>query len=388
MLRSSRLVLSARRCLAVPHTVQVECRSNGHVPLRILQRQQQPSPILLYLPPGPLLSGHSPLDQEDILHQLQQASGATVISIDYRLGPEHRYPTPVHDVLTAYDWVLEHLASQPQHCSPNRPHLARIGVCGELIGGSLATMLALTECQLASHRIVAAAVNNPVVDWIFPSDLQELQHDDAESENVSAWLEDLALSMGGGSVPRENKLKKNPATQPSSWDSYAHNPALPSSAIAHARSELFPNPDAYFDRFASPIHFFRTPGINYVVPVKTEDDLASEVPTEFNIMDSVEPVLEERRRSHRIYPPTGLALRLPLLSVSVGEESVLLDQAEEFVRLMKRSMSRDFDSEDEANRRVGLRLRPGAGLWSGPFRGPNWEKEIGAIGAWFGRVLG
>ncbi|KAL0261375.1 hypothetical protein SLS55_002805 [Diplodia seriata] len=337
-----------------------------------------PSPILLFLPPGPLAPA-APLDQDGLLHRLQQASNATVVAVHYRLSPEHQYPTPVHDVLTAYDWVLEHLASQPQHCSANSPHLARIGVCGELVGGSLATMLAMTECQLASHRIVAAAVNNPVADWIFPSDLRQVQ--DAESENVSPGDE------GEGRARPQNKLKKTPVARPPSWDTYAQNPALPQSAMVHARNVLFPNFDAYFDPFASPIHFFRTPGISYSVPIRTEDDWASEAPNEYNFMDSIEPVLEERRRSYRRYPPTGMGLRLPVLTVSVGEESMLFDQGEELVRLVKRSVDKNAVTEGEAERRVGLRLRPGAGLWSGPFRARDWHQEVGAIGAWFGRIL-
>ncbi|EKG11446.1 hypothetical protein MPH_11461 [Macrophomina phaseolina MS6] len=246
-------------------------------------------------------------------------------------------------------------------------------------------MLALTECQMGAHRIAAAAVNNPVVDWIFPSDLQQLQLEDAESENASdAYAVSTRLADDSAC---KNKLKKAPAAPVSSWDTYAASPALPSSALAHARDSLFPNPDAYFDRFASPIHFFRTPVTEYTVPIKTEDDRASEVPSEFDVNENDEPVLEKRRRSPRLYPPTGMGLKLPVLRVSVGEECVLRDQGEELVKLVQRSVVRDTRSEDEADRRARLTLRPGAGLWSGPFRESDWREEIGAVGAWFGRVL-
>lgn len=339
----------------------------------------------MFLPPGPLTET-PPGHQDTLLRHLHQASNATVVSVDYRLTTHtHRFPTPIHDVLTAYDWIVANLAPLPQHSTQRRPHQARIGVCGELIGGSLATMLALTECRMGTHRIVAAAVNNPIVDWIFPSDLQ--QHDaDAESENASDDFYHVSTAFADDGA-RPNKLKKTPAAHLSSWDRYAANPALPSSVLAHARDSLFPNSDAYFDRFASPVHFFRTPGIGYIVPVKTEDDLASELPSEVDEINELQHVLEKRRRSHRLYPPTGMGLKLPLLSVSLGEESVLRDQGEELVKLVKRSVIRDARSEDEAGRRVGLTLRPGAGLWSGPFREPDWREEVEAIGAWFGRVL-
>ncbi|KAL1622018.1 hypothetical protein SLS56_008902 [Neofusicoccum ribis] len=244
---------------------------------------------------------------------------------------------------------------------------------------------------MGTHRIAAAAVNNPVVDWIFPSDL----HQEAESENASDDLDVSTVSTDDdGRIALQNKLKKNPDAHISSWDKYGGNPALPLSAVVHARASLFPNADAYFDRFACPIHFFRTPGIGYVVPTKTEDDLASEVPRELDtienpepVLETLKPIIEKRRRSHRLYPPTGMGLRLPVMSIIVGEESVLRDQSEELVRLIKRSVIRDTRNEDEAERRAGLTLRPGAGLWSGHSRASNWHEEIGAIGEWFGRVL-
>lgn len=316
-----------------------------------------------------------------------------MVSVNYKIGDDHRYPTPIHHVLTAYDWVLQNMASQPQHSSLRKPHIARIGVCGELIGGSLATMLALTECQLGTHRIAAAAVNNPVVDWVFPTDL----HPDDESENASDDF-DISTLLD----TRQDKLKKAPAARMPSWDSFGNNPALPVSAITHARNSLFANDDAYFDRFASPIHFFRTPGISYVLPMMTDDDLASQVPSEPSLTsdamafdapsqsvmtDTIQPIVQKRQRSHRVYPPTGLGLRLPLMNVRVGEESALRDQGEEFVKLFKRSIVKDTRSEDEAERRVRLTLRPGVGLWSDPSRAPDWRTEIEAIGAWFGRVL-
>ena len=137
-------------------------------------RAPKPSaPILLYLPPGPVVK-KSLEDEERVITTLQDSSAATVVRINYRASSLNQYPTPCHDVLLGYDWVCEHLLIDEF----SRPYLARLGVCGELVGGSLATMLALTECRLGESRIGAAAVNNPIVDWVFPDELAVIQPED------------------------------------------------------------------------------------------------------------------------------------------------------------------------------------------------------------------
>ena len=42
---------------------------------------------------------------DPICRYLAARSGWTVVSVDYRLAPEHRYPTAVHDALDVFDWV-------------------------------------------------------------------------------------------------------------------------------------------------------------------------------------------------------------------------------------------------------------------------------------------
>lgn len=94
---------------------------------------------------------------------LRETAAATIARINYRASSEFQFPTPFHDVLFGWDWIRENLLLDKF----DRSYLARLGVCGELIGGSLATMLALTECRIGESRIAAAAVNNPIADWVF-----------------------------------------------------------------------------------------------------------------------------------------------------------------------------------------------------------------------------
>jgi acetyl esterase/lipase len=135
-------------------------------------------------------------EEHRVITTLRDSAGVTVARINYRASPDHQYPTPFHDMLFGWDWIRENLLVDEF----KRPYLARLGVCGELIGGSLATMLALTECRLGESRIAAAAVNNPIVDWVFPDELpvvdpSELPEPMAPDETAFPADEDI---MGSG----------------------------------------------------------------------------------------------------------------------------------------------------------------------------------------------
>ncbi|KAK8182164.1 Alpha/Beta hydrolase protein, partial [Phyllosticta citribraziliensis] len=347
------------------------------------------SPTLLYLPAGPLLADHAPARPDhdaQTVAALSAASGATVVCVNYRLAEAHRFPTPVHDVLTAWDWVLHNLVD-PKSSS------ARLGVCGELLGANLATTLALTECHDHGPHIAAAAVNNPLVDWILPPDLVRCDDDvdGTHDESDDGFLEQLQDIAGVSLAPGRRRRKQH---RRPSWDAHGDNPALPAAAVTRARAAFFHDQDGYFDPFASPIHFLRTPGLAFTAPPKSDDAFASDWDEETTPPSTASPyhglraTVEPRRRSYRAYPPTAAGLRLPVMSVSAGEASPLRDQAEELVRLVQRSVKHDSGgSRDEALDRCALLLRPGVGHWTGAHRAPDWRREVEALGAWFRDVL-
>ena len=77
------------------------------------------------------------LDTHDILcRQLALAGGFSVISVDYRLGPEHRFPAAVDDCVAATRWVREHAQAL-------RIHPDRIAVGGDSAGGNLAAVVSI-----------------------------------------------------------------------------------------------------------------------------------------------------------------------------------------------------------------------------------------------------
>jgi acetyl esterase len=99
-------------------------------------RDQAPAlPVLLYLHGGGFTIGS--LETHDSLcRQLALRSGAAVLSLDYRLAPEHRFPAAVDDSWAALAWLVENAESLGLDGT-------RIGVGGDSAGGTLAAVCAL-----------------------------------------------------------------------------------------------------------------------------------------------------------------------------------------------------------------------------------------------------
>ena len=83
---------------------------------------------------------------------LAVASGAVVISVDYRLAPEHRFPLPLHDFCDALAWTF----AQAPLLGLDRE---RIGVAGDSAGGNLAA----AACLAARHPEGWGAAGAPAI---------------------------------------------------------------------------------------------------------------------------------------------------------------------------------------------------------------------------------
>jgi acetyl esterase len=94
-----------------------------------------PVPVLLYLHGGGFTIG-SVATHETLCRHLAHLAQCAVVSVDYRLAPEHRYPTAVHD---AYDSLLA-LRDQAAGLGLDA---TRIAVGGDSAGGTLAAVVAL-----------------------------------------------------------------------------------------------------------------------------------------------------------------------------------------------------------------------------------------------------
>lgn len=108
----------------------------GRIALRLYRKDGfEPSKVLLFIHGGGWVLGDKEAS-DPIARSLCRESGALVVSADYRLAPEHPFPSAVDDVMAAYGWVLGEVGS-------GRMPSGGLFVAGDSAGGNLAAVLCL-----------------------------------------------------------------------------------------------------------------------------------------------------------------------------------------------------------------------------------------------------
>lgn len=114
-------------------------------------------PALIYFHGGGLVAGS--LDTHDpICRSLSNASGCMLLSVDYRLAPEYPFPAAIADGCHATEWVATHapeLGIDP----------ARIGVCGDSAGATLAAVVCQTVATTGEVRLALQFLLCPIMDF-------------------------------------------------------------------------------------------------------------------------------------------------------------------------------------------------------------------------------
>ncbi|MEV6337758.1 alpha/beta hydrolase [Nocardia vinacea] len=128
---------------------------DGHVSVRVFRPTQAPHPApgLLFIHGGGYIIGNAAMG-DGFCRRVADRLGVVAASVEYRLAPEHPFPTPLEDCYAALRW----LAAQPD-VDPER-----IALAGESAGGGLAAALALLARDRAEVRPALQVLSYPMLD--------------------------------------------------------------------------------------------------------------------------------------------------------------------------------------------------------------------------------
>ena len=187
---------------------------------------------------------------------------------------------------------------------------------GELEAGALAAMLALTECNPTRSHISAASMFNPILDWtdVIPED-RDMVPEDLTADSISHSQDTEAF----------NKM-----------------PTPSMSALMARRREIFLKPEHFFDPFASPLLFFRTPCFDlpykYAHPALLASTEASERGAAST--DGSTTPLQRKRTYDRRFPSSDSETIFPPMRLAVSEDWMLKRQSLELQQRVGKSLRR------------------------------------------------
>lgn len=156
--------------IEVPAVGSVENRqipvNDGEIAVRIYQPAGQgPFPLFVYYHGGGWVIGD--LETSDAgCRLLAEQTQRVVVSVDYRLAPEFRFPIPIEDSYAALCWAHSH-ASELNAIADD------IVVSGDSAGGNLATVMAILSNEENGPSITAQALIYPVTNLDFTTSSYE-----------------------------------------------------------------------------------------------------------------------------------------------------------------------------------------------------------------------
>ena len=113
------------------------------------------TPVLVYFHGGGFVIGD--LDTHDqTCRRLCRGASATVLSVDYRLAPEHPFPAGMDDAVASVRWAVEHLGSEG-----GAEGAQRVAVGGDSAGAALATACARELPELVSAQVLLYPTTDP-----------------------------------------------------------------------------------------------------------------------------------------------------------------------------------------------------------------------------------
>lgn len=211
---------------------------HGDIPVRVYtpspQQAASPLPTVVYLHGGGwVFMGIETHDT--ICRRLTAASGCVVVSVDYRLAPEHPFPVPLDDCYAAVTWAAQHAAELGA-----RPGL--LAVMGDSAGGNLAAAVALVARDRGTPTLAAQVLVYPALD--------PTRGTGSYRENGTGYiLDDPGMEWFWRQYLCDDANAKNPLAAPACADDLSRLPA--STVITAEFDPLRDEGEAYASRLAA-----------------------------------------------------------------------------------------------------------------------------------------
>ncbi|TFG96842.1 MAG: alpha/beta hydrolase [Myxococcales bacterium] len=162
----------------------------GPIPLRVYRPSERTDlPVLVYLHGGGWAI--CSLETHDVsCRQLANAADCVVVSVDYRLAPEHRFPAAPEDSYAALDWTARNAASlggDPR----------RLAIGGDSAGGNLTAAVSLMARDRKGPQLCHQLLIYPVTDHAFDTDSYR------ENANAPILTREIMQGFWGHYLARE-----------------------------------------------------------------------------------------------------------------------------------------------------------------------------------------
>ena len=204
----------------------------GEIPVRVLTPGDGgPYPVLVWFHGGGWVLG----GLDDGIHTLRllaNVAECVIVSVDYRLAPEHRFPAAVEDCLAATRWVAAHAAEL--NADP-----ARLAVGGDSAGANLAAVVAQQARDAGGPELAFQLLVCPVTDCDLETGSYEANADGyLLTREMMRWFWELYMGPDGDwTDPRVSPLRAaRRAGLPPAHVIVAEFDPLLDEAVAYARA--------------------------------------------------------------------------------------------------------------------------------------------------------
>lgn len=225
---------------------------NGDIPIRIYTPHgNKPLPVLVFFHGGGWVLGD--LDAVDSnCRSLAKDAGCVVVSVDYRLAPEHKFPAAVEDAYAATVWVANNAAAIAID-------VTRIAVAGDSAGGNLAAAVTLMARDRGEPKLMYQVLIYPVTQYAFDTDSYREYAEGCgltKEEMIWFWHHYLASTADGQNPYASPLLAENMSNLPPALIITAECDVLRDEAQAYATRLQSAGVSVHLKQYDGMIHGF------------------------------------------------------------------------------------------------------------------------------------